>query len=200
MLKIAPHCNLRQPALAPPIAAGTLLAGLGCSPLSGCRKKLNWSNWANFLKSSKCRELSIHQNVFHLSSLPWPGLALQSVEPWCSQWIMSHTRRGTKSTEMRNITHYIYTLSTHYIYTCTHHTISTHYLHTTYTHVHYLYTMYTEYTSTSKLSTYTSHNFYTISTYYPHCVWGLVNGTSRLVVKGPLTKTNIALLMFPTAL
>ena len=60
--------------------------------------------------------------------------------------------------------------------------------------------MYTEYTSTSKLSTYTSHNFYTISTYYPHCVWGLVNGTSRLVVKGPLTKTNIALLMFPTAL
>ena len=42
MLKIAHHCNLLQPALALPIAAGTLLAGgLGCSPLSGCRKKLN---------------------------------------------------------------------------------------------------------------------------------------------------------------
>ena len=140
MLKIAPHCNLRQPALAPPIAAGTLLAGLGCSPLSGCRKKLNWSNWANFLKSSKCRELSIHQNVFHLSSLPWPGLALQSVEPWCSQWIMSHTRRGTKSTERRNITHNIYTISTQYLHTI--YTLSTHYIYTCTLSVHNVYRIY----------------------------------------------------------
>ena len=70
---------------------------------------------------------------------PGPGLALQSVEPWCSQWIMSHTRRATKSTESRNTHH---TISKHYLHNM--YTLSTQYLHTIYT-THNIYSPFTHY-------------------------------------------------------